>query len=140
MWNPETGYELEDLDNDKIYVLPGADDGGPGHPAMRVRMSGRWVSTAYFTPEDAPGLALAVLEAGGHGGAPHTEVTDVVQTLRSYVKEHARDHRLEAFAKELYDACGLNDGISWPQLAEPQREFWRGIARKSDEIHDRETA
>ena len=100
----------------------------------------------FFPNEDAPAVALAILEAAGYEGKSRTGLAAVsmaVLNLRHYVEEQEAAKReaeglkaLDAEAQQLYEACPTMDNpISWGLLSNKGQEWWRRVAVKAREIH-----
>ena len=106
-------------------------------PEFFVSMTDRFGS--YFTKEDAPALALAVLEAAGYV-EPDGRAGNALFHLRVHRDQQAEAKEQEALNKEakaIYEAYGKATPyamLSWEGLNEG-REPWRTVARKAREIH-----
>lgn len=101
-------------------------------------------SGSYFTKEQAPALALAVLEAAGYTGDHDWSAPEIaVDSLKRYVKEQAAaaqeaadKEALTAEAEALWAAFrGGYDRPVWAEIKDEARDYWRAVARKARELH-----
>lgn len=99
----------------------------------------------YFAKEDAPAIALAILEAAGYTNAVGENgditVPNAITSLRNHLRwqESAKEQEaLDAEAKALYEAFHPKNSSleGWPGIA--TRDAWREVAAKAREIHAKE--
>lgn len=101
-----------------------------------------------FTPEDAPTLALAILEAAGHKGASSSYcLMQAFDLIDQHIKEEAAKDKeaadreaLEADAVRLHDAWRSElrnmTTTAWGELGANHRAAWIGVARAARAVRE----
>jgi hypothetical protein len=127
-------YEYTDRDEDTLVV----DTGETDYPSVYLDAP----SGVYIPNEDAPALALAILEAAGYTGDDNYSVhtaEGAVRVLRRHIEEQTAKKaeaeeakKLDEEAKALCDSTPYGD---WDTNSDNGKDFWRGIARKARELH-----
>lgn len=137
-----TIYTHTDKDGDQIEVVTYPDD-----PAPTIIATGqdRWAEVE-FTEEDAPALALAILEAAGYTGfSDEGHMEFAMRGLRAYIFEQAERKaeaeeakKLDEEALTLFNAFRTERRLSTHAKITDitgTEEAWREVARKARELH-----
>ena len=134
-------YEYTDRDGDEIAVA--GDENG----VIVGITNEREYNNILVAKEQAPALALAVLEAAGYSGTSKDNVGDSVYLLTYHVKEQAAAaaeaadrEALEREAKAIYE--GYRDAsvfilVPWTELNEGKKP-WLAAARAARKLHQKE--
>lgn len=99
---------------------------------------------AYLTKEQAPAVALAILEAAGWNDQPSTNIGIASDQLRMHIREQERkqaeakeDAKLDKEAKAIYEAFAKISVFVQPQWEnlEDAKHPWIAAAKKARELH-----
>lgn len=133
-----TTYTHTDKDGDQIEVVTYPDDPAP---TILATGQGRWAEVE-FTEEDAPALALAILEAAGYENGKG-EWGDHISLAISHLKVHANEQaakkaeaeeakKLDEEARALCDSTKYG---GWDVINDIGKDYWRQIARAARELY-----
>lgn len=143
---PTEYLTITERPNTSITVM--SDSRGP----LIVASDGPGARAVRYTPDDAPALALAILEAAGYDDmADDANLADVhafnamhklqesVDTQERATAEAKEQAELEAEALELYNARILFIGgealTSFEKLNQDNKDMWLAVARKAREMN-----
>lgn len=128
------GYKIitkfEDVDGGRVTVQESVNE-------SQFLVSG--ADSAYFTKEQAPALALAILEAAGYSDTGDGQTSHVVRELRHILKqaEYKENEQLDKEAKAIYNAfanASIFIQYPWEDL-EDAKHPWIAAAKKARELH-----
>ena len=132
-------YEYKDSDGVHVEVWAATEQ----REAIISLKSNEWVE-AYVTREDAPAIALAILEAAGFVDTGCGRMSHIVRELRADAEEQEAAKResedlkaLDSEAQQYYVAAwgGGADYKGYHTVDDAAKTYWRNIAIKGREIH-----
>lgn len=136
-----TTYTHTDSDGDQIEVVTYPNDPAP---TIIAKGQDRWAEVE-FTKEDAPALALAILEAAGYTGDDDLSIDTpdgAVRVLRRHIQWEARQkaeaeeaQKLDEEALALVNAWRESSGSPTDGSLGPLKDNWRAVARMARELY-----
>lgn len=127
-------FEYRDEDGDRLEVWGKLDS----HVAVIVTADGL-CGEVHVAKEQAPALALAILESAGYGRGDGTWARRATICLKQHDHESATAKalaELDAEAEALFDAHYAGEYM-WSRVTnENEKTRWRASARKAREIHN----
>lgn len=130
-------YEYTDTNDSLIKIGPTISN-----DQVFIQIRDVEVSIAgYVRNEDAPAIALAILEAAGHGAASYCFEGHAVDNLRAAIRERAKEaereaeeakvaaYRLHQFKAQNRNPNPELEADTWKDMGEASKDLWRNEYR-----------
>lgn len=135
-------FDTTDRDNDRFWLISYSPD--EVYVNVKIDDIPDTSASVHISKEDAPALALAILEAAGYTTEHGTPYSSIVYNLKGFIAadakrkaeaEEAQKLDEEANAIRLALCSDILTPIEWAGLTERCKDDYRRAARKARELY-----